>query len=162
MVPSGITRFVVIDVETTGFGTTDRVVEVAAILLDWRSGKEIEVLQSLVNPGRPVGSATRVHGITDAMLASAPRFSAIAPDLRQMLQSAPVVAHNISFDRRMLTQEFRRIRTTWPPTDEHCTYGLTGQKLSVACAERGIVIDGHHRALADARATAELFRAVTR
>lgn len=154
-------RFVVVDVETTGFGTSDRVVEVAAILVDWRTGREVEVLHTLLDPERPVG-ATHVHGITDAMVRGAPRFSKVAPDLRQLLGSAPVVAHNIAFDRRMLTQEFRRIRSTWPPTEEHCTYGLTGQKLAVACAERGIVLDGHHRALADARATAELFRVVTR
>jgi len=154
-------HFVVVDVETTGFGTQDRVIEVAAVLVDWRTGSELDVVHTLIDPGRSVGSSQRVHGISDAMLLGKPKFARIAPALQGLLTAAPVVAHNVSFDKRMLTQEFRRARTGWPAVPTHCTYQLTRQRLIDACVARGIRIEQHHRALGDARATAQLFRSLT-
>ena len=39
-------------------------------------------------------------------------------------------------------------------------YGSKWQKLEVACAQQGVVLEGAHRALADARATYELLRKI--
>ena len=154
-------RLVVVDVETTGFGRWDRVVEVAAVSLDARTLRVVDEFETLVNPGRGVGP-TSVHGITDAMVADAPTFEGVAAQLADRLHGAVLVAHNLQFDRRMLDQEFERFTA-----DEDrewgsgiCTLRLSGMKLSAACAAHGIRLDGHHRALDDARAAAELLRKV--
>jgi DNA polymerase-3 subunit epsilon len=67
-----------------------------------------------------------------------------------------LVAHNLSFDVRMLRQEYERLNTDIDEGEGHCTLRLTSEKLEVACARFGIALNGHHRALADARATAQL------
>ncbi|MEI8002067.1 MAG: 3'-5' exonuclease [Actinomycetes bacterium] len=152
-------RLVVVDVETTGFAQWDRVVEVAAVTLDARTLAVVDEFETLVDPQRGVGP-TAVHGITAAMVADAPTFAEIAGLVGDQLHGSVMVAHNIKFDRRMLEQEFEQIGPVPDWGEGICTLGLTGAKLVVACERYGIVIDGHHRALADARATAELLRHV--
>jgi DNA polymerase III subunit epsilon len=54
---------------------------------------------SLVRPSCPIpAEATDVHGISDADVASAPRFAEIAPGLLELLESVVFVAHNAAFD----------------------------------------------------------------
>lgn len=154
-------RLVVVDVETTGFGAWDRVVEVAAVSLDATTLRVVDEFETLVNPGRNVGP-TSVHGITEAMVADAPSFEGVAAELADRLHGAVLVAHNLQFDRRMLDQEFERFTVAedreWGTGI--CTLRLSGMKLAVACETHGIRLGTHHRALDDARATAELLRKV--
>ena len=58
---------VVIDVETTGFGTNDRLVEIAAVTLDPDSLETVDEYDTLINPERDVGP-THVHGIQVAVV----------------------------------------------------------------------------------------------
>ncbi len=71
----------VIDLETTGTDTrTDRIVEVA-VLTVYPDGSVVPFVRR-VNPGRAIpAGASAIHGITDADVAGAPAFAAIAPDL---------------------------------------------------------------------------------
>lgn len=151
--------FAVIDLETTGFSTRDRVVEIAIVLLDVASLKVIDEFDTLVNPNRDLG-ATHVHGITASMASAAPAFEEIAPHVAALLDQTVLVAHNLAFDQRMLLQEFDRLQLPVQPGSGLCTLNWTRQKLSTACTALGVEIDGAHRALADARATAELFSAL--
>src|ERR1700691_4580571 len=48
-------------------------------------------------------------GISDEMVAGAPRFAQIAAEVRQRLQGAVFVAHNARFDYSFLRSEFRRL-----------------------------------------------------
>ena len=157
MMDSGIQKFVVVDVETTGFGRHDRIVEIAAVTLDPATWETIDEFDTLINPERDVGP-TGVHGISAAMVEAAPTFSDIVPALAGRLQGAVLIAHNLVFDARMLRQEFDNRGVRNDLGDGLCTYRATRQKLYSACDAFDIPLSQQHRALADARATAELAR----
>ena len=93
------------------------------------------------------------------MLEAAPEFESVAGDIAVRLDGAVLVAHNISFDLRMLGQEFGRVPTmTFDPGVGICTYHLTKEKLSVAAQQAG-VDQPDHTALGDARVSAQLLLA---
>src|SRR5436190_16673109 len=84
--------FTFVDVETTGLAhaSGDRVCEIA--LLRVHGDHEVARFESLVHPQRPMHSgALAVHGITDAMLANAPAFAALLPQIHALLQDAVLV-----------------------------------------------------------------------
>ncbi len=160
---SARTPLVVLDVETTGFGNADRIVEISVITLDPETFETVEEYDTLVNPERDVSSdVTEIHGLTAAILEAAPTFKEIAPALARRLNSSFLVAHNQSFDMRFLSNEFQKIDSEFDAGIPICTYKLTGSDLTTACSERGIDIEEAHRALVDARATAEIFRDIFR
>ena len=152
-----MSRLVVVDVETTGFARHDRVVEIAAVTLDSATWETIDEFDTLINPERDVGP-TGVHGITAAMVEAAPTFSEIVSAVAGRLQGAVLIAHNLAFDERMLRQEFNRSDLPVDLGEGLCTYKATRKKLCLACDEFHIPLSQHHRALADARATAQLAR----
>lgn len=145
----------VIDVETTGFSKQDRVLELAIVIVDAHSHKVTERWHSLINPERGVGP-THVHGVTESMVRSAPRFAEVAGHIGALLSGRVLVAHNLSFDERFMYQEFNRLPWGFDAGLGICTYKLSGMKLDVACARHGVRLDGHHRALSDAEAAAAL------
>ena len=106
-------EFAVVDVETTGFGKNDRVIEFAAIRMG-SDGRPLDEYVTLVNPSRDVGP-TRTHGIRARDVQHAPKFDEIAGDVTSILAGAVFVAHNASFDMRMLRQEFGRLHHDLPP-----------------------------------------------
>ncbi len=153
----GATQFAVIDVETTGFGRDDRVIEIGVVHVD-ASLKVKNEWSSLVNPGRDVGP-TWVHGLRAGDLVAAPSFDGLADELFSRLAGRVIVAHNAAFDRRMLNQELKSHQKPELP-EGLCTYKLTRLKLIDACRQHGVALRDHHSALADARATAALFAKV--
>lgn len=156
---SAQTPLVVIDVETTGFSNSDRIVELSAITLNPETFETVEEYDTLVNPERDVSEdVTEVHGLTAAILEAAPTFKEVAPALARRLNASFLVAHNQSFDMRFLRNEFQRINAEFDAGNPICTYKLTGSDLTTACTNRGITIEDAHRALVDARATAEILR----
>lgn len=148
---------VVIDVETTGFGKRDKIVEIAIVAMDPDSWETVDEYDTLLNPERDVG-ATGVHGINASMVEVAPVFGDVVADVARRLNGALLVAHNLPFDSRMLRQEFERNGVAVDLGHGLCTFRETHQKLEAACRERGVALACAHRALADARATAELAR----
>jgi DNA polymerase-3 subunit epsilon len=150
-------RFVVVDVETTGVYNSDRIVEVAAVTMS-PDGTILDEWETLVNPERDVGP-THLHGIVASMVSAAPRFEEIAGALAGRIDGGVLVAHNLPFDSRMIGNEYSRIGAQLDPGSGVCTLRLFGERLDLACARHGIQLDHHHRALADARATARLIAA---
>ncbi len=149
-------KFAVLDVETTGLGRADRVVEVAIVLLDERL-EALQEFDTLINPLRDVGP-TGIHGVTASMVTTAPRFADVAGVMANLVDGAVLVAHNLPFDVRMLAQEFARLDAVLEVGRGFDTLRLTGCSLPAACASLSIPLNSHHRALADARATADLLR----
>jgi len=102
-------RFAFLDFETTGlspwFG--DRICEVGIVLTE---GKRIrKTYETLVNPGRELSpAAASTNGLTDAELATASPFEAVADEISAYLQDAVVVCHNARFDLQFLDSEFHR------------------------------------------------------
>lgn len=154
----GADRIVVVDCETTGVYPSDRVVEVALVTLSL-DGEIVDTWDTLVQPDRDVG-ASHIHGLTAESLRDAPVFADIAGDLAVRLDGACVAAHNLPFDARMLVGEFDRLGTDLSITAGIDTLRAVQAKLTVACAEHGIPLDGAHCAVVDATATASLLMRV--
>ncbi len=149
----GEVRFAVIDTETTGFSRYDRIVEFACVtVLD---GEIVEEYETLIQPNRDPGPV-HIHGITPSILEAAPEFESLAGDIATRLHGAMLVAHNISFDLRMLRQEIERVPTmTLDPGQGICSYLMTKKKLSLAAQDAGIS-QPDHTALGDARVVARM------
>lgn len=154
--------FAIIDVETTGFYRSDRIVEVAAVLLDDRLRVEHE-WATLINPHRHV-SASEIHGITASDVAGAPDIRLVAPHLAALLDRRLVVAHNAPFDLRMLAAALSGTAVNAPAelvtidTLRLARICLGGPaSLPVVAEYLSIDMPSHHDALIDARVTAEIF-----
>jgi len=154
----GADRIVVIDTETTGLYTSDRVIEIALVTLNL-DGDITEVWDTLIHPGRDV-SATHIHGISASMVDGAPGFEEIAGDVAIRLNGACLAAHNLPFDLRMLSNEFERLGADLTMTAGLDTLTATSMALSVACESHEIEHTGEHSAKGDALATAELLMRV--
>ncbi len=165
-------RFVVVDVETTGtsHGRGDRVTEVAAVVVE--HGAITDGFQTLVNPGRPIPwRVTALTGISDAMVADAPRFDEIAADLACVLAERTFVAHNAPFDWGFLGMEFARAGLPQALQGTPlCTVRLARRllahlprrNLDSVAMHYGVEIESRHRALGDARATALVLKGLLR
>lgn len=99
--------FVALDLETTGLDTRyDAVVSLAAIPFVDRQPQP--GLRTLVNPGRPIpATATRIHGLDDAAVASGPPIARVLPELAAACDGRVLVGHAIDFDLAVLTREAR-------------------------------------------------------
>jgi DNA polymerase-3 subunit epsilon len=158
-------EWVVVDVETTGGspGQGHRVTEVAAVHV--AGGEVRDVYSTLVNPGRRIPRMiTSLTGITDAMVADAPSFFAIAPRLTQALEGRVFVAHNAAFDWRFVSAEMERSTGRILSGRQLCTVRLSrrllphlpSRSLGALAEYFDLGMETHHRAAADATATAKL------
>ena len=157
----------VIDVETTGWNAaTDAIVEIACVTIE--SGTIGESWSSLVQPGRPMPTeATRIHGITDAMLAEAPGSSIVSVPFRERCGEAVLAIHNVGFDLPFLAALLRRhgAAPLYNPVIDTLglargLFGPGGNSLGELVPRLGIAHDSPHRALGDALATARLLVAL--
>ena len=165
-------EYVAFDVETTGLvAQVDRIVEIAAVRFT-RSGRLVNRLVELVNPGRPMSPAAQaVHGISDADLAEAAGAAEVLPRSLAFLgdpRTTAMVAHNASFDAGFLGAELRRadyqaarhriFDTLAPGRRRHPE--LASHRLASLAAHWGLDGKPVHRALADAVCVMELWLAL--
>ena len=161
-------EFVVCDVETTGFGKTDRIIEIALVRLN-SSGYKIREFATLVNPERDLGP-THVHGITARDVKDAPKFSEIAGNVISCLSDAVFTAHNAAFDARFICSEMGRLGYELPEFPRLCTMEVAccldplvpSRALHCVCEHFGILHADSHSAEGDANALVELLRVVLR
>ena len=154
-------RFAVVDLETRNVEPcSGAVIEIGIVQME--DGKIVGEWGTLVRPSGPVGDwVSRLTGITDAMVAGAPAFAEIAPKVAELLRGRVFVAHNVSFDWRMLRGEMPGLPARTPRL---CTVRMgralvpesPRHSLDALCGFLGIEIGRHHRALDDARAAAEI------
>lgn len=122
---------------------------------------------SLVNTGVPVPPGiAELTGITDPMLAAAPGLGAVLPRLLEFSRGCVLVAHNAPFDLRFLVAGCGDCGLAWPGFTVLDTVMLarrvmdpdevTDCKLGTLAGFFGARTAPSHRALADARATADV------
>ena len=113
---SGFDEAAVVDVETTGLDpSSDRIISVAVVrarfadLRENPDGLHGTTMDVVVNPQcRIPRDASRVHGFTDSDVADKGPFSDVAQQFRDFIGDLPVIGHNVSFDKRFLSSEFKR------------------------------------------------------
>lgn len=156
--------FCAVDVETSGLSMSSRLVEVGAVRFNL-SGECLE-FQSLVNPCEQIWpAATEIHGITDDMVRSAPRAEDVLPGLVNFMRGCVFLAHNATFDVRMIANELARVRLAQPENHVLCTIALARKRLSGPDNYRlstlveylGIEVGALHNALPDAHAARHVF-----
>lgn len=157
--------YAILDIETTGGQFNEEgITEIAIYKFD---GHEIlDQFISLVNPEKPIQPfVVKLTGINNAMLRSAPKFYEVAKRIIEITQDCILVAHNASFDYRILRTEFSRLGYDFiKPT--LCTVELSqklipGQlsySLGKLLRALGIPVTDRHRASGDAIATVKLFK----
>lgn len=105
----------VLDTETTGLDPRKaRVVEVAIVRLAGGRLDAGAAFRSLMQPGKPIPkAATRIHGIDDAAVASAPPFADVWPELSRLVDGTIVIGHSIGYDLAVLGRECERAGLAW-------------------------------------------------
>jgi DNA polymerase-3 subunit epsilon len=157
--------YAILDIETTGGQFNEEgITEIAIYKFD---GHEIvDQFISLVNPEIPIQPfVVKLTGINNAMLQSAPKFFEVAKRIIEMTNDCIVVAHNASFDYRILRTEFRRLGYDFE-AQTLCTVELSkkllpeqpSHSLGKLVRALGIPMADRHRASGDALATVKLFK----
>lgn len=148
-----------VDTETTGLGRDAEIVEVCVLDHDGSV-----LISTLVKPKSEIPwFVTRIHGITNQMVAKCPIWRDVWPDVTAALAGRQVAMYNASFDERMMRQSHTVHRMRWelPGTVFFCvmqTYarfcgGYRIQKLSEAGRQCKLKLPHAHRAQADAELT---------
>lgn len=166
-------RLAFVDLETTGGSPLeDRITEVGIIEVDVdpadpaRPPTPIREWSALVNPGAPIPPFIEtLTGITNAMVATAPPFEALAADILARLDGRLFVAHNARFDHGFLKNAFRRLGHPFRPP-VLCTVrlsrklypGYARHNLDTLIERHRLVVDLRHRALGDARLLWQLWQ----
>ena len=157
--------YAILDIETTGGQFNEEgITEIAIYKFD---GHEVvDQFISLVNPEIPIQPfVVKLTGINNAMLVSAPKFFEVAKRIIEITNDCVIVAHNASFDYRILRTEFRRLGYDFEARTL-CTVELSkkllpeqpSHSLGKLVRALGIPMADRHRASGDALATIKLFK----
>lgn len=160
-------RILAVDTETCALGgDRDRIVQFCVAELDLELRERARWTQ-LIHPGRPIpAAATAVHGITDAMVADAPRFGEVAPRLRPLFGPRTIfMAYNAGFDLGVLNLEFQRAGVPTLPDDLpvldplQVERAVTSRSLGPTYTRyTGKALENAHTADADVGAMVEVLR----
>ncbi|MDP2088682.1 MAG: exonuclease domain-containing protein [Flavobacteriaceae bacterium] len=157
--------YAIIDIETSGGKFNEEgITEIAIYKFDGEL--VVDKFISLVNPEREIDPfVVQLTGITDLMVKNAPKFYEVAKRIIEITSDCIFVAHNVSFDYRVIQTEFRRLGFEYERLTL-CTVSLSKKLISdqpsyslgKLCRSIGIPILERHRANGDAMATVKLFK----
>lgn len=156
--------YAIVDIETTGGEyNQEGVTEIAIYKFD--GIKVVDQFISLVNPLKEIQPfVVKLTGINSKMLCNAPKFHEIAKRIVEITKDCILVAHNASFDYRVLKKEFSRLGFNYE-RQTICTVKLSkillpdqpSYKLGNLIRNLGIPFSDQHRAHGDAKVTLKLF-----
>jgi DNA polymerase-3 subunit epsilon len=156
-------EFAVVDIETTG--STPQSAGITEIAIVIHNGVEVTgKYVTLINPRHKIPPfIVNMTGISDEMVAAAPLFEDVAPQIYNLLNGRVFVAHNVSFDYSFVHYLLGRSGFQWS-APKLCTIklsrrvfpGLDKYGLGSLTRDLGIKIEGRHRAWGDAAATAQV------
>ena len=157
---------IVFDFETSGLSPDmgDRAIEVGAVLIE--EGKITQRFSQLMNPNIKVPVfIENLTGITNRMIAAAPKNAEVMTDFHDFIAGHNLVAHNASFDERFLRAELKRIKKSFAGgitcsllAARRIFQHAPNHQLATLVEYKNLPNDGvYHRALADAEVTAHLW-----
>lgn len=159
--------FIVADIETTGFGPYDDIIEIGAVKIDADSKKVLRsfsTLCSMRNHKKVPAKITELTTIRTEDLAGAPNIEVVLSRFKAFVGDDPIVFHNASFDWRMLNTKYKMLGTR---LNNECICSMKlfkflhpevgGSNLEVVTTYYGSRIEGHHRAVIDCKWTAAAF-----
>lgn len=158
--------YIILDVETTGLGKSDRIIQIALLQSDG-----VPVVNALLNPEMhiPEDIAAKCHHISDDMVKGKPKFSMIAGKFVKLVRDRTIIGWNITFDIRMIQQELDRTAQLYPSFDNEDAMRRWAQFndmpkkfCSLQNAVSSVTGDAGyqqaHRAMSDCRDTLEIIR----
>jgi len=157
-------KFVVLDIETTGLSPiNDMITEIGAVKIV--NGQIVEEYNQLINPERDIPhNIVELTGITNDMVKDMPTIDKVLPKFQEFIGDSILVAHNASFDIGFLREQYKRIgRELRNPIldtlelSRNLLPQLKSHKLNTIAKYLNISLINHHRAVDDAKATAEIF-----
>jgi DNA polymerase III epsilon subunit-like protein len=155
-------RPVYLDTETTGLDASSEVVEICVLDHDGRS-----LVNQLVRPSIPIPSdASRIHGITEVMVATEPTWDEVWPAVARAISGRRVAVYNAEYDVMVMRQSHRKHGLVWPAPLGQFTclmklyaryhgewnsarHSYRWQSLDQAARQCGIVAGQRHRAYED-------------
>src|ERR1700712_5269548 len=101
-VPLADVTFCVLDIETTGSDRQgDLITELGAVKVC--GGERLGTFATLINPGKAIAPTVMIlTGITDNMVATAPRIESVLASMLEFVGDAVIVGHNVNFDMAFL------------------------------------------------------------
>ncbi|MDE6829465.1 MAG: PHP domain-containing protein, partial [Lachnospiraceae bacterium] len=148
----------------TGFSPVkDKIIEIGAVKVE--QGKITDKFSTFVNPRVPIPfQITQLTSITDEMVMDAPDIETVLPQFLEFVKDAVLVAHNASFDVGFIEQNCRcqNIMPDFTSVDTVAMARillptLSKFKLNIVANALHISLENHHRAVDDAKATADIF-----
>jgi len=163
-IPLEKASFSIIDVETTGLSPrNNNIIEIGIVKV---SGLKLkDTFHTMINPGRPIPYyISQFTGITDDDVYNAPFFEDAADDILNFISEDIIGGHNFSFDKSFLKREFLFAGKGELYNSDICTLklarkmypNLKSRSLSNLCSYFKLHNENSHRALSDARVTAQL------
>ena len=157
--------FVVFDIETTGLNKEKgKITEIGAVKI--RNRQIIDRYSTFIDPEEKLTEEiVKLTNITDDMLAGQRKINEVLPEFLDFVGDAVLVAHNASFDTgfiRIKAEELGidNMHNTILDTLElsrTLLKDLKKHKLDIVAKRLGVSLEGHHRAVNDAEATAGIF-----
>jgi DNA polymerase-3 subunit epsilon len=156
--------YAIIDIETTGGSA--RIEKITEVAIYQHDGEKITgEFVSLVNPERSIPYfITNLTGITNEMVADAPKFYEVAKKIVELTEGRLFIAHNARFDYSFIRQEFKSLGFNYRrklidtvTLSRKLFPGYRSYSLGNICRDLKIEINGRHRAAGDALATVRLF-----
>lgn len=158
-----IDSYVCLDLETTGLDPKkDKIIEIGAVKVKDR--EVVDIMETFVNPERPLEERIiALTGIKDEQLSNAPDIKEILPKLIDFIGDDILLGHRVSFDYSFVKKaainqrlKFEKFGIDTLKLARKFLPDLESRSLEFLCRHFEIEHSAH-RALADAKATSELY-----
>ena len=165
-----VSRYVVVDVETTGFNTLGGdIIEIAALRVE--DGKIVDSFSSLIKPKNQITDfISGLTGITNEMLENAKSSYDVLLDFYQYVEDDIILGHNVNFDINFISDiMFRDIGISFKNDfidtlrwSRILIKSAREHKLGYLANHLNLSNKPTHRAMSDCLATHELYEYLRR
>ncbi|CAG7840722.1 DNA polymerase III PolC-type [Clostridium haemolyticum] len=155
--------FVVFDLETTGFSSEyDKIIEIGAVKI--KNGNIIDSFSTFINPEIKIPyNITELTSITNDDIKNADTIDNVLPKFIEFCKDSVLVAHNANFDMSFIRKNCNDLSIDinytvmdTVPLAKFLFPELKRYKLNTIAKHLGVSLENHHRAVDDAKATADI------